>query len=579
MFLPILRRRVAAAVVRGLLLGVFGLASARLAEAQTDKGSVSKPEITRLTITGVKSVDLDELRQNLALDESHCVSLLLKPICLFSKSGTFYRRSFLDRQELARDMLRARVFYFRRGYRDTQVDTVVTRAGKDAVHVTLDVHEGPPTIITRLQVEQTTRVLSRRDVGRRLDIKRGQRFDLLRLDTTMVALDSRLWDRGYSDAVLDTVVTEDTAAHTADVVINVDPRWQARIASVDVEGNKRVSARTIRKSLSFKPGDVYRRSSLLESQRSLYESNLFRRASIAAGQNDDSLKHVVITVQEAPPRDARYAVGFNTVDFVQVQGRFVDHNWLGGAKRLTLDATLGNLFARSLNGNGIFYDVGKAAIGGSQSQYLAPTYTVSADARYPWFGSPNNEIAVGGFAHRRSAPGIYVDRGFGGTATFTRRLTDRGPASLNYRYEVTRVDAGDVYFCVNYGVCDGPTLSALRGKQLLSPLALTISLDKTDAPFEPRSGFRTQLDAETAQRITASDFHYNRASGDLAMFLPIARRSVLAGHVRLGYVQALASTLAAVGVASGTSGAQTILHPRKRFYAGGASSVRGFAES
>jgi outer membrane protein insertion porin family len=581
MFFPILRRRTAAAaVVRGLLFGASGAAAVAPVGAQTTKGSVTKPEITKLTFTGVKSVDLDELRQNLAIDDSHCLSLVLKPICLFTKSGTFYHRAFLDRQELARDMLRARVFYYRRGFRDAQVDTTVTRAGKDAVHVTFTVQEGPPTIVSRLRVEQTTPILTRRDIGRRLDLRRGQPLDLLKLDTTIVALDTRLWDRGYSDAVIDTTITDDTLTHTADVLISVNPRWQAHVASVGVQGNNRVSARTIRKSLSFKPGDLYRRSDLLASQRTLYESQLFRRASIVAPQNDDSLKHVVVDVQEAPPREARYATGFNTVEFVQVQGRYIDHDWLGGAKRLTLDATVGNLLAHALNGNGIFYDVGKTVVGGSASQYLAPTYTVSADARYPWFGSPNNDISVGGFLHRRSAPGVYVDRGFGGTATFTRRLTDRGPASLNYRYEVTRVDAGDVYFCVNFGVCDTPTLSALRNKQRLSPLALTVQLDKTDDPYEPRHGYRLTSDAETANSYTASDFRYNRATGDLSMFLPIGRHSVLGGHVQLGYARALASTLEAVGIGAAAGGpAESILHPRKRFYTGGSNSVRGFGES
>ena len=47
-------------------------------------------------------------------------------------------------------------------------------------------------------------------------------------------------------------------------------------------------------------------------------------------------------------------------------------------------------------------------------------------------------------------------------------------------------------------------------------------------------------------------------------------------HVRAGWVAASASTSEAVGVAGGDLG---LLHPRKRFYAGGARSVRGFAEN
>ena len=53
---------------------------------------------------------------------------------------------------------------------------------------------------------------------------------------------------------------------------------------------------------------------------------------------------------------------------------------------------------------------------------------------------------------------------------------------------------------------------------------------------------------------------------------------MIGGHLRLGVVNALASTAEAVGVQSGALDANSILHPRKRFYAGGSQSVRGYAE-
>jgi outer membrane protein assembly complex protein YaeT len=540
--------------------------------------SAGTPEVTELTLKGVHAFDPNELRSNIATDESHCTSVLLRPVCIFSKSPLFYKHVNLDRTELSRDMLRVMVFYYKRGYRSTRVDTTVVSTGKHSVHVTIAVSEGPPTILSQMRIVQDPRVLSRKDLRGVRQMRRGRPYNLIQLDSTVAVLDSRLWDRGYSDAIIDTVVTLDTTAHTASVEFRIDPRWRARVASIDIQGNKGVTDRTILKSLSFKPGGLYRRSDVLASQRSMYESNLFRRAAIQVPQADDSLKHVVIAVQEAPPHDARYSAGFNTIDFIQVAGHFTDYNWLSGAKRLTLDAAVGNLFARQLNGNGIFYDVGQTVVGGSESQYFAPTYTASADARYPWFGSPNNEAAFGVFAHRRSAPGIYVDKGYGLSATFTRTLTPRGPLSLNYRFEETNVQAGDVYFCINYGVCDATTLASLRSRQKLSPLALTFSLDKTDNPFEPRTGYRSQFDLEHASSYTASDFRYNRGVGDAAAFFPIGRHSVIAGHLRLGIVSALASTAEAVGIGDESLGENAVLHPRKRFYAGGSQSVRGYGE-
>lgn len=579
---PILRRRLRAAVVVIAFLSPGLVPGERaLLHAQTPRGSVSKPQITKLTIKGVKSVAKDELLTHLSLEESHCRSLVLTPICWFSKSPTFFQKAYLDHDELARDVLRARVFYFERGFRDADVDTTVTRAGRDAVHVTFAVHEGPPTRVARLRVQQTPHVLSRKEVRGALALHRGDPFSLVALDSTRTLLQARLWDKGFADAVIDSTVSVDTAAHSADVTLRIDPRWVAHVASIDVQGNTQVSGATIKKSLSFATGDVYRRSDVLKSQRTLYESNLFRRASIEVPELDDSLKHVLIIVQEAPARDARVSAGFNTVDFVQVQGSYTNYNFLGGAKRLDLNATVGNLLAHQLNGNGVFYDISRVAVGGSESKYLAPTYSASADFRYPWFKGPQNTIAVGLFAHRRSAPGIYVDKGYGASATFTRSLTERGPLSLTYRFEVTRTDAGDVYFCVNYGVCDPTTLRALRANQRLSPLALTLTLDKTDNPFEPHRGSRINGALEHASQLTASDFRYNRAEGEAAVFLPVTKRSTLGGHIRLGYIDALHSTLAAVGV-GGTAqqtGTENVLHPSKRFYAGGSNSVRGYGES
>ena|SRR5438105_1699075 len=182
---------------------------------------------------------------------------------------------------------------------------------------------------------------------------------------------------------------------------------------------------------------------------------------------------------------------------------------------------------------------------------------------------PENQAGFGVFAHRRAQPGIFIDRGYGATATFTRQLTARAPASLTYRYELTKVEAGDVYFCVNYGVCDTTTITTLRSHQSLSPLTLTAFIDRSDQPFTPTKGYVARLDIQHASRYTTSDYRYNRAFADAAAYWhPSLRHEVVASHLRLGIVRAMTS-----------SRGDTVLHPRTRFYAGGAMSVRGYGEN
>ncbi|MBA3656767.1 MAG: BamA/TamA family outer membrane protein [Gemmatimonadaceae bacterium] len=517
---------------------------------------------------------VEDLEESVSTEASHCKSFLLKPFCLITKSKYVYEKKYLDHDELARDVLRIRVFYWKRGYRDAQVDTSLVANGKNKVQIAFRITEGPPTIVSTLDIRQDSQVLRPHDIERRLALSVGTPLNLLRLDSTRAKLMSALWDRGFGDAEIDTSLVVDEVNHKAALSLLLHPKWKTTVAAIDIVGENRVTERTIRKSLTFKPGDVFRRTEMLRSQRALYESNLFKRAVLDLPVQGDSNKLVVVTVQESPPREVRLSAGFSTVDFFQVEGRYLHYNWFGSARRFAASAAVGNLLASSLNGKGIFRDV-SGNIGSDRARYFAPTYNASIEVRQPWWGSPHNEAAASIFAHRRSAPGIFVDRGYGTSLTFTRNVTFRAPASANYRFEISQVEAGDVYFCINYGVCDQPTLHALREKQRLSPFTINMQIDRTNDPLGPSRGIRGSADLEHASSLTISDFRYNRATLDAAAFMPFRSRGVIGGHVRMGWVNALESTGAALGAAAGGD----ILHPRKRFYAGGSRSVRGFGEN
>jgi outer membrane protein assembly factor BamA len=276
-------------------------------------------------------------------------------------------------------------------------------------------------------------------------------------------------------------------------------------------------------------------------------------------------------VREAPLHQARISTGFNTVDYIQAEGRFTHYNLLGGARRLDATATVGNLFASSLNGSGIFHQQAvDPTITGDTRDFLQPTWQVNVQATQPAFlRRPKNSLAIGGFAQRRSVPAVVIDRGYGGNVTYTRSLGIRAPASLNYRFEVTRVEAADAYFCVNFGVCDTTTISTLRSHQRLSPALLRLQVDRTDQPLSPQRGYTAEAQLEHASSVTISDFAYNRATGEGTTYNRIGiRNAVLATHLRLGFVRASA----------GRTG-EAVLHPRTRFYAGGSQSVRGYGEN
>ena len=110
------------------------------------------PEVRRLDIKGVRHVDLHDLSNSISTQASRCRSLLLEPFCVVSHSPTFFLKHYLNEDEFRRDVLRIRLYYWKRGYRDATVDTSVVKSGADRVHVTFAVHENEPTRVRKIAI-------------------------------------------------------------------------------------------------------------------------------------------------------------------------------------------------------------------------------------------------------------------------------------------------------------------------------------------------------------------------------------------------------------------------------------------
>ncbi|HSL72391.1 MAG TPA: BamA/TamA family outer membrane protein, partial [Longimicrobiales bacterium] len=504
---------------------------------------------------------------------TRCRVFFLKPLCILTRNHLFEFRHKLDREELGKDLLRVKVFYWLRGFRHAQVDTTVTPKGR-GVAVTFNVTEGPPTLIQTLSVRQTRELLSMRTLHRFGLPNEGDRIDLTRLDTLHVRARRALWDRGYGNAVVsDTAQLVDSLRVALDVLVDV-----GAITTVDtviVNGNEHVSARTVSRLIGMKRGSLYKRGELLEAQRRLYRSDLFRQTVIEVPDSADTAKTVIVTVREAPLRAWQLGGGVNTIDFGQLQANLTLFNFHGSARRVELNSAIGNLGAPALYGKSVFGSAAPLGTDGDPDPaFLRPTWQLSASVTQPWVFSSRNSLGLTVFANRRSIPNIVIDRGTGASATFTRTLSPGLPLSFTYRYERSRVEAGELYFCVNFGYCRLPTIDALQQSQSMSPFIVSLRADRTDDPLEPTTGYTARLDLEHASALTASEWRFNRFELDVTPYLKVGRRTLVL-RLHGGRVTGLSGTNDALGI---TGSDAELMHPRTRFYGGGARSVRGFAQ-
>lgn len=539
-------------------------------------------DVASLTFAGAKQVAASDLKLVIFTRTSSCRLVLIAPLCKLTSNLLVRDRRRTTRAALGEDITSLRVYYWRRGFREAQVDTALAPA-KHGMAVTFRIVEGPPTVIGAMAVTQRTPVLTPRELATATVLREGDPFSLIALDTMLTRLRDATWNHGYGDVVVDTAVTGPGQAHRVTLNVTVDPRWITRVGSITFEGNDNLSDATLQRGVLLKPGALYTHDAVLESERRLFQSPSIARALVVTPPAGDSIKQLTVAVSETPAHRASATIGFNTIEFIQA-GLQLRNNALGSGRWLEVRANAGNLLASQLNGKAIFRQVDAGA--GDSSLFLRPTYQGSLTLTQPWIAGPRTSASLTLFAGRRSLPGVVVDEDLGATIGIVRELDTRLPVGVNYRMETSRVQGGAVYFCAGYGICDDATIAALSRRQRLAPVGISAWIDRSDDLENPTHGYTAVVDAEHASSITGSTFAHTRFAIDGSWYRPFgdtrenidvpAQPFILALHARGGWVRPLASDRSALGISTPGEG---ILHPRARFYAGGMQSVRGFAEN
>lgn len=558
--------------------------TARAQGASPRRDSHDSVTVTTLTFPGATNVSPDDLKRLIFTRASPCRLPFLIPLCKVSPSQVFTDRRRTTSAALADDITKIRVYYWQRGFREAQVDTVLT-PGRRGSAVAFRITEGEPTRISTLAISQRAPVLSPKELSDLVLLREGEPLSLIALDSTLAHMRVAVWNKGYGDVRIDTSVPRPDASHLVPVRIDIDPRWLTRVGTVEFDGNAYLSDATLRRGVMLQPGTLYTRDAVLESQKRLFQSPAIARAIVVTPPAGDSVKTITVSIAEASPRHVELTLGFNTIEFAQAALQ-VRHNNLGAGRWLSLQAAVGNLLGKQLDGRAIFHQSLPADITGDPQGYLRPTYQATLTLTQPWIAGARTSASLSAFAGRRSLANVVIDEDAGATLGLVHELAPRTPVGINYRLETTRVQGSAVYFCAGYGICDAATRDALTRRQRLAPIGVSAWVDRADDLEVPTRGYTGVIDAEHASSATGSTFAHNRIAVDGSFYRAFGARRLVAGqeqlpkvfalHGRAGYVRPLESDRSALGVSGSGPG---ILHPRARFYAGGMQSVRGFAEN
>jgi outer membrane protein insertion porin family len=484
-------------------------------------------------------------------------------------------KRFFDEEEFRRDVVRLGVLYKRSGYPDAVIDTVVQRTPQD-VYVTFQITEGNPIRVTSFTVTGLDSLPERPRRAVRLDLplQAGDPFNRFDMQASADSVTRRLRDRGYPSAVVFTAFESNREAKTASVTIEADPDGRAVIGRIDVIGAQRVDTAVVRKLLVARTGRRYSQEELFDSQRNLYESDLFRFATVnidsSAYHPGDTLVPLIVQVNESRPRRIRGGLGYATYDCFRGSLGWTTRNFFGAGRILDLTARVSKVGVGAPVDWGFDQNICATSRGDSVGSAKI-NYYLGASVRRPAFLSPNNAITVSLFSERRSEYKVYLREETGASVALSRTTPRRrNPLSLTYTVTYGRTAATALSFCSVFGACTSDVVSPLRQTLVLATLTGLATFPRVNSPIDPTRGRIGTLEATHSSKYIGSSSlqQFTRFVGGMSWYRLISRDAVLSWRLRGGLI--FSPTLD-VGNVSGA-----FVPPDQRFYAGGPNDVRGF---
>lgn len=557
------------------LLIALVCATSALPEVAT--GQVTLPEVTEVEFNGNSAFSDRELRLVIRTEPTSCPLVLAITTCAFGIDWG-RDRSYFSTRTLAQDLTDLKVFHWVHGYRSAAVDTVVTRQGQ-TVSITFNIQEGDPLRIGSINFTGDT-VAAIAEVRYDLPIAPGDPFSWPILEGTSNLLAAHLRNSGYASANVFQNHTILEGSDTATVTYRIEAGPITTFGPIQIAepilttgepaGDRHLDERVILDRLPMREGDLYRAHLLQEALRNLYELDIVRRAQIdtSSWTEGDSVMPIVVVVEEDDLRLVRAGGGINSAECINVEGRWASRSFFGGGRILQVSGRLSNLLASQLHQTPLCSQAGTGEFGEANG-------TLAIDFNQPTLISGRANFFIGLFLERQSQKNIFVREALGLDAGLVFSLGGGSNLSTRYGPQLTRLDAAEVTFCAAFLACVPREINILAETHWLSPITVSFSQDRTIDPVDPRQGFRALVDLEYASKVTGSDFAYFRALADGSIYSELDERTVLALRLRAGRITS--GGFVGDGALSQEMRSE-VVPPQKRFYGGGATSIRGFAQ-
>ncbi len=461
-----------------------------------------------------------------------------------------------------------------------------------AVTARVQVVEGPRALVRSLAF-RGNEALTEAQLRTGLLLEAGRPFYQPQLGSDLDAVVLKYLNRGYQTATATSDVKFGDDRTGVDIVVTMHEGPQVFVDHVLIVGNNRTNNQTIQRELALKPGQPLGLADIVESQRRLSALGLFRRARITELRHatSETQRDILVTVEEAPLTTIGYGGGVEggrqlrrvegeqgAVEVFQVapRGFFeIGRRNLWGKNRSV------NFFARvSFRALNPESDL-PIATAATDSGYGFNEYRVLFTYREPRIFGTGVDALANAFVEQGIRSSFNFNRK-GVRTDFGRRLTSTISVQARYLFDTTAL------FDERIRPADKPLIDRLFPQVRISAVAGSVVRDTRDDKLDPAHGTLIGFDTELAARAMGSEVGFVKTFLQSYFYrrLPGKSRVVFAGGARVGlasgFPQEVVRTDEQGNPIIGPDGQPVVsivedLPASERFFAGGDTTVRGFA--
>ena len=432
------------------------------------------------------------------------------------KTSSLLRKGYFGREVFSGDLEAIRNLYIYEGFINVEVAHELRfDSTEQQVDVLISINEGKQAFVKSINLEGIS-LFDEESLKQELVMKPAQPFDRRRVDVDKRIITYLYDDRGYADV---SVKSEyDIENNEVNINHRVTEGEKQYVDKIEILGLQRTRKDVVNRELKVAEDDVFRYAHLLESQRELYKLGVFASIRIQVeASNKPAHKNIRFVFSEREAMRVNLRIGYGTKDRLRLGAGFTHLNVLGRAWRGEIEGKLSFTEQRI-----------------STKMTFPRSYLLPGRLSVGFYYQVLEEIGYQTFSL-----GGYITTHF-----------DYGSDRFSARYDLEHIRT-------HYESEDSATTDILHG------ITTTWARDKRDNPFSTTRGYYANASIEVSGTIFPSDVDYVRPMLQFRFYKPLWRL-VFGSAVRAGVVREIAPTV------------EVPIY--KRFFCGGASSVRGYAE-